>query len=160
LEENLGAKEKKRSFISLRLPQVKKPKKFTDMCGFCIERRRAQNHLTHLLETGNYENKDDDELKKRIQNFEKDYAVPQKKTEKFKEEIKTLHCENGVLVIEFSSNLKLNLKLIQKNKNYYNQLQRTLFVATLVYVDENENRKFFYFHIIPEILDYNFCFVN
>ncbi|MCL6574005.1 MAG: hypothetical protein K6T88_20360, partial [Bacillus sp. (in: Bacteria)] len=38
--------------------------------------------------------------------------------------------------------------------------QRTLFGTTLVYVDENENRKFFYFDIISEILDHNAYFVN
>jgi hypothetical protein len=44
---------------------VKKPKKFTDMCELCIEGKRAQNQLTHLLETGIYENKVE-ELKKKI----------------------------------------------------------------------------------------------
>jgi hypothetical protein len=99
--------------------------------------------------------------KRKSKIFEKHYEVQQKQREKFKVEIKTLHHGAGVVVIDFSSNLKLNLELIQKTKkDYYNQSQRTLFGATLVYVDENENRKFFYFDIISEILDHNAYFVN
>jgi hypothetical protein len=71
-----------------------------------------------------------------------------------------LHRGAGVLVIDFSSNLKLNLESIQKNKDYHNQPQRTLFGATLVYVDENDNRKFFYFDIISEILNHDVYFIN
>jgi hypothetical protein len=55
-------------------------------------------------------------LKKKIQSFEKHYEVRQKQREKFKEEIKTLHLGANVLVIDFSSNLKLNLELIQKKR--------------------------------------------
>jgi hypothetical protein len=113
-----------------------------------------------LLETGIYENEEVEELKKKIQSFEKLHEIRQKQREKFKEEIKTLYHGASVLVIDFSFNLKLNLELVQKNKDHYNQPQRTLFCATLVYVDENENRKFFYFDIISEILDHNTYFVN
>jgi NADH:ubiquinone oxidoreductase subunit F (NADH-binding) len=45
------------------------------MCELCIEGRRAQNQLIHLLETGIYENKEVEELKKKIQSFEKHYDV-------------------------------------------------------------------------------------
>jgi hypothetical protein len=54
-----------------------------------------------LLETGIYENKEVEELKKKIQSFEKHYDVWQKQREKFKEEIKTSHLGAGVLVIDF-----------------------------------------------------------
>jgi hypothetical protein len=153
-------KEKSKKVVFFTPSSSEKPKKFTDMCELCIEGRRAQNQLNNLLETGIYENKEVEDLKKKIQNFEKHYEVRQKQREKFKEEIKTLHRGAGVLVIDFSSNLKLNLELIQKNKDHYNKPQRTLFGATLVYVDENENRKFFYFDIVSEILDHNAYFVN
>jgi hypothetical protein len=52
-----------------------------------------------------------------------------KNKEKFKE-TKTLHLGASVLVIDSLSNLKMNLELVQKNKDYYNQPQRTLFSAT------------------------------
>lgn len=41
---------KKSSFFELRPPEIKKPKKLTDLCDICVEGKRARCQLSKLLE--------------------------------------------------------------------------------------------------------------
>jgi hypothetical protein len=164
---------KKSSFFELRPPEIKKPKKLTDLCDICVEGKRARCQLSKLLENDDGgesgsegprtpEMKEKiEKLKKQVNEFELHYQCKQEQRENFKKQIKDLPERTAILVMDFSANLKINLELEQKGRDYYHQPQRTLFGATLIFRHpETQCLEFFYFDIISECLNHDAFFVS
>jgi hypothetical protein len=137
------------------------------MCEYCELGKKAKAQLTKILtefhsscrhgsSLGEMENcrlfrnlnKDDKEkirkLQKIVKLFEKHYEAKTRQRSAFKAQVCHSKKDEVIFVLDFKENLKLNVEKVQLGRSFYNQSQRTMFEAVMIFKNENDEIKYFY----------------
>jgi hypothetical protein len=170
------------TFRKLCPKEIKKARKLTDMCEYCELGRKAKAQLTKILtdfhsscshgsSVGEMENcllfrslnEEDKEkiqrLQKIVELFEKHYEAKIRQHSAFKAQV--CHLKKDVIfVLDFKENLKLNVEQVQLGRSFYNQPQRTMFEVIMIFKDENDEIKYFYWDFFSRCLNHNAFFVK
>jgi hypothetical protein len=175
----------KSTFRKLCPKEIKKAKRLTDMCEYCELGKKTKAQLTKLLdmvfsncrlcrnhEYLNFENcltfrnlKEEDQrkilrMKKIVEAFEIHYNSKNKQSETFKRQVKHLKKGEVIFVLDFKENLKLGLEQVQLGRSFYNQPQRTMFEAVMIFKNDQNEIKYFYFDVFSRCLNHNALFVK
>ena len=172
----------KTTFRKMCPKEIKKARKLTDMCEYCELGKKTKAQLTKILtdfhssclhgsSLGEMENcllfknlKEDKEKIRRWQKivdlFEKHYEAKNRQRSAFKAQVCHLKKGEVIFVLDFKENLKLNVEQVQLGRSFYNQPQRTMFEVVMIFKNDNDEIKYFYWDFFSRCLNHNAFFVK
>ena len=161
-----------------KIKYFKKPRRYTDLCEICESGKFFEKQILKFNKTmcDNHEHENlfiescdnfrqrfhqlSEIQRDRYETLKQNYLVylhhhehKEHQRQCFKDSMVNLFSKNeAIIVIDFKSNISLDIAQREVGLDFYNQPQRVCFGATLIYQDSNGLIKYHYFDVFSKIL--------